>query len=95
MPLYVYEEVLPDGTGGNQFEILQPIAAEPLTQHPQSGVPVRRCFTSATISKPWSSQSNTTKLSDKNLDKMGFTKYVKGKGGYEKTCGDGPDLIRK
>jgi hypothetical protein len=26
---------------------------------------------------------------------LGFTKYVKGKGGYEKTAGDGPDLIKR
>lgn len=95
MPLYVYEEVLQDGSGGDRFEILQSISSEPLTVHPQSGVPVRRCLTSASISRPWSERADTTKLSDRNLDKMGFTKYVKGKDGYEKTCGDGPDIIRK
>ena len=29
------------------------------------------------------------------FEKLGFTKYVKGKGGYEKTAGSGPELIRK
>ncbi|ODA34688.1 FmdB family zinc ribbon protein [Planctopirus hydrillae] len=95
MPLYVYEEVLPDGSGGDRFEILQSISAPALEVHPETGLPVRRCLTSAAISRPWSAQSDSTKLSDRNLDKMGFTKYVKGKNGYEKTCGDGPDIIRK
>ena len=26
MPLYVYEVVLPDGTGGETFEVFQPMA---------------------------------------------------------------------
>lgn len=95
MPMYVYEEILADGSGGARFEILQRMSDDALTKHPETGNPVRRCLTSASISKPWSQKSQSTQLADRNLDKMGFTKYVKGKNGYEKTCGDGPDLIRK
>ena len=33
-------------------------------------------------------------LSDKNIGEKGFTKYVKaGNGYYEKTAGDGPQVI--
>lgn len=96
MPLYVYAEVLENGGTGTPFEVLQSISDEPLTTHPETGRPVRRLLTAPKISKPWSSKDTATKLDNKNLEKMGFTKYVKnGKGGYEKTCGDGPDLIKK
>ena len=44
MPLYVYEIVLPDGSGGEQFEVIQRMSADPLTKHPETGEPVRRVF---------------------------------------------------
>ncbi len=94
--MYVYEEIQPDGSAGATFEIMQGIHDEPLTVHPQSGAPVRRKVTA-----PWAGPKGFGKhdkkeqMSDRNLEKLGFTKYVKGKGGYEKTTGSGPDLIRK
>lgn len=42
MPIYVYEIVKPDDTGGEQFEVIQPISQDALKVHPQSGLPVRR-----------------------------------------------------
>ena len=39
MPLYVYEVVLPDGTGGEQFEVLQKMSDDALTKHPETGEP--------------------------------------------------------
>lgn len=96
MPMYVYEEILPDGSAGATFELMQGIHEEALTAHPKTGVPVRRKVTA-----PWAGPKGFGKhdkkeqLSDRNLEKLGFTKYVKGKGGYEKTAGSGPELIRK
>lgn len=42
-----------------------------------------------------STTSEKAKLSDSNLERMGFTKYVKGDKGYEKAAGDGPDRIAR
>ena len=42
MPLYVYEVVLSDGTGGEQLEVLQKMSDPALTKHPETGEPVRR-----------------------------------------------------
>ena len=39
MPLYVYEVVLPDGTAGETFEVLQGMSEPPLTAHPETGEP--------------------------------------------------------
>jgi hypothetical protein len=43
-----------------------------------------------------SDASDTRKVSDANLDRLGFTKYQKvGDGKYEKTAGAGPRTITK
>jgi predicted nucleic acid-binding Zn ribbon protein len=93
MPLYVYEEVLPDGSAGETFEIMQGIHEPALTRHPQSGAPVRRKVTApGWVPKGFGKHDKKEQLSDRQLEKLGFTKYVKGKRGYEKTAGDGPEL---
>ena len=48
MPLYIYEEVLPDGSGGAVFEFIQSIHDPAFTEHPETHVPVRRRVTA-----PW------------------------------------------
>jgi predicted nucleic acid-binding Zn ribbon protein len=96
MPLYVYEEILPDGSPGATFELMQGIHDPPIAEHPQTGVPVRRKVTApAWAPKGFGKHDKKEQLSDRNLEKLGFTKYVKGQGGYEKTTGDGPDLIQR
>lgn len=96
MPLYVYETVLPDGSGGETFEVLQGMSAAPLTAHPETGEPVRRVFGTPNAPKTWTDAHGKAKLSDGSLERMGFTKYVKGSGGkYEKRFGQGPDAIKK
>ena len=96
MPLYVYEVVKPDGTGGEQFEVFQKMADEPLTKHPETGEPVRRVFTEPNAPRAWTETQGKAKVSDKNLAAKGFTKYVKtGNGTYEKTAGDGPKKIKR
>lgn len=92
MPTYVYEVVQPDGSGGERFEIVQRMVDDPLTKHPQTGQPVRRVIQAPNISGEWSDKSG--KLSDKNLDRLGFTKYQNvGGGHFEKRAGGGPDAI--
>jgi predicted nucleic acid-binding Zn ribbon protein len=94
MPIYVYEFINEDGSDGETFEILQEMSDAPLTKHPMNGLPVRRVLTAATMSGKWSDAGVASRLSDKNLEAKGFTKYVKaGDGKYEKRTGSGPDVI--
>lgn len=96
MPIYVYETVLLDGSGGEQFEVLQSMSDAALTQHPESGEPVRRVFGAPNAPRAWTDSQGNAKISDKNLAAKGFTKYVKtGSGTYEKTAGEGPKQIRR
>ena len=95
MPMYVYQEILPDGSDGERLEVLQRIEESALEKHPKTGNKVRRVITAAFTPKPFLGHHKQEQLSDRNLEKLGFTKYVKGKGGYEKTAGDGPDLIKR
>jgi len=96
MPLYVYEVVLPDGTGGEQFEVLQPMSEAALAAHPDTGEPVRRVFGTPNAPRTWTDMQGAAKITDKNLAAKGFTKYVKaGNGKYEKTAGDGPKTIQR
>ena len=95
MPLYQYEVITPDDTPGEQFEWFQSMADNPLTQHPQTGQPVRRVLCAPAIGGKWSDAAmGKTVADDKKLDRLGFTKYVKaGDGHYEKRAGKGPDVI--
>lgn len=96
MPLYVYEVVLPDGAAGETFEVLQTMSDPPLTAHPETGEPVRRVFGTPNAPKGWTASQQKANLSDKNLERMGFTKYVKSDAGkYEKVVGKGPGKISK
>ena len=95
MPLYVYEVVLPDGSGGETFEVLQPMSAEPLTAHPETGEPVRRVIGVPNAPKAWTDQHAKGKLGDKKLEGMGFSKYVRGEKGYQKLYGKGPEVMKK
>jgi predicted nucleic acid-binding Zn ribbon protein len=94
MPIYVYEIVQPDGSDGETFEWLQGINEPALTEHPETGVPVRRLITAANMAGAFSDMKATSNLSNKNLAEKGFTKYVKaGDGKYEKAAGKGPNVI--
>ena len=96
MPLYVYEVVLPDGTGGERFEHFQKMADAALTVHPETGEPVRRVISEPSAPRAWTDAHGKAATSDANLAAKGFTKYVKtGDGRYEKTAGKGPKQIRR
>ena len=95
MPLYQYEVVLPDGSGGEQFEWLQPMSAAPLKKHPETGQPVRRIIGVPNAPKAWTDSHAKDKTSDKSLERLGFSKYVKGSSGYQKQFGKGPDVMKK
>lgn len=97
MPTYVYQVITDDASEGELFEIVQSMRDEPLTRHPETGQPVRRVPQAPHIGGDHSETSEKRKLSDSNLDRLGFTKYVKSDSGYDKVAGAGPDLskIRK
>ena len=96
MPIYVYEILDGDGAG-ERFEHVQPMSAEPLRKHPETGAPVRRVPQAPAIAGSMSPLKEKTRLSDKNLEKLGLTKYKRqSDGSYEKTAGkEGPRHIRK
>ena len=89
MPTYVYEVL--DKTGkptGRTFEIVQSIKAEALTKDPGTGEPVRRAIVAPNLGLAMS--ANKSRLSNKNLAKLGLTKYErKGKGYMERVAGEG------
>ncbi|HWB20353.1 MAG TPA: zinc ribbon domain-containing protein [Phycisphaerales bacterium] len=98
MPTYVYQLLNPDGsdfTGPDStFEVIQKMSDPALTHHPQTKKPCRRVILAPNVAGDWSDAGAKNKLSDKNLDRLGFTKYQKvGGGTYEKTAGSGPDTI--
>lgn len=97
MPIYVYEIVDETGEGGETFEWLQKFSDPPLTEHPETGQPVRRVIQPPFIGGSWSDHAMHKSMQDnKKLDRLGFTKYVKsGDGTYEKRAGKGPDVISK
>ncbi len=96
MPTYIYETIGEDGSGGERFEVVQPMSEAPLEVHPESGKPVRRVFMPPHIGGgKWSDRAMVNSATDDNkLERLGFTKYVKSdQGKYEKAVGKGPDII--
>ncbi len=92
MPTYVYCVVHPDGSDGEPFEVFQSMSDPALTKHPESGLPVRRM----PVVSQMQMGSDTSRLSNKNLDRLGFTKYERaGDGTYEKKAGKGPRTIQR
>lgn len=98
MPTYVYGVILSDEDDeaiGDVFEVEQGIRDQPLTQHPETGQPVRRLLCAPFIAGMWSPMKMKKSMADNTLAKRGFTKYVKTGDGYEKTVGKGPDILPK
>ncbi|MCB9848988.1 MAG: FmdB family transcriptional regulator [Phycisphaeraceae bacterium] len=95
MPTYVYETITDDPDQREVFEVVQSMREEPLTVHPETGVPVRRVIQAPMIGGKWSSVGKSSEgASDSKLRDLGFTKYVKTSGGtYEKTVGEGPGRL--
>jgi predicted nucleic acid-binding Zn ribbon protein len=94
LPTYVYEVLDKKGEPtGESFEIVQSIKDEPLTKEPETGRPVRRAIVTPTLGLAMSKAKNS--LSNKNLERLGFTKYErKGNGYMERTAGkQGPKSI--
>ncbi len=94
MPTYVYEVLDKKGKPtGRTFEHMQSIKADPLTKDPETGEPVRRAIVAPNLGLALS--ANKSRMSNKNLERLGFTKYErKGKGYMERVAGkEGPQSI--
>lgn len=96
MPTYVYREIRDDGTDGELFEVVQSMSETALSVHPTSGRPVKRVLLPFGLTTKYGDNHDKNRLSDHNLDRLGFTKYQKSDDGtYEKTAGTGPDTISR
>lgn len=94
MPTYVYEVIDEDGNGGEQFEVVQSMTDDPLSEHPETGEPVRRLFLPFHVSGKLGSNPDKALADDSKLERMGFTKYVKtDQGKYDKVIGKGPKKL--
>jgi hypothetical protein len=94
MPTYVYQVIEADGSDGEVFEVEQKMSDPPLAAHPESGLPVRRLIQPPNLPGKWTDRATKNTLSDKNLDRLGFTKYQRaGDGTFEKRAGSGPKTI--
>lgn len=87
MPTYVYEILDKKGRPtGRTFEHVQSIMADALTKHPETGEPVRRAIVAPNLGL--NASNAKARLSNKNLERLGFTKYEnRGKGYMEKVAG--------
>lgn len=96
MPTYVYEVLDKQGTPtGETFEVVQRMKDDALTQQPETGKPCRRAVVAPNIAGKWSDIKGKSALSNKNLERLGFTKYEKRGNGYmERVAGkEGPKSI--
>ena len=95
MPTYVYEYLDEAGEGtGECFELVQQMKDQPLKSH--DGRPVRRVPQAPNIAGDWSDIKSKGKLSNQNLERLGFTKYEKrGDGVMERVAGkEGPRVLK-
>jgi hypothetical protein len=96
MPLYVYQVVREDRQPGERFEIMQGIRDDALTEHPETGKPVKRVVVAPFVAGSHSQTAIERKLKDPHqLENMGFTRYEKQGSTYVKTAGKGPDQINR
>jgi hypothetical protein len=93
MPTYLYEVV----ATGELLEIDHPASEAAPTTHPETGTPIQRVYTVPNLGGKHSSTNTKALLSDKNLAKSGFTKYVRDPVSrrYNRTVGSaGPQQLR-
>ena len=94
MPTYTYQVIHDDGTEGEIFAATHGMSEPPLTEHPETGEKVIRVFNAPHVAGSSHERNQKQQMDDKNLDRLGFTKYVRsGKGHYEKHIGKGPEHL--
>ena len=98
MPVYVYEVVLPDGSGGDRFELTQSMKEPALREHPLTGEPVRRVILPPNLGIKYTEGRTRSMLENKRVEQAGFTKYERDKltGRYHRVAGkEGPASFEK
>jgi predicted nucleic acid-binding Zn ribbon protein len=98
MPIYIYEVVNEDGSGGQRFELQQSMKDDALTTHPETGQPVRRVLLPPNLATRYTPGQTKSRLDNRNVEKAGFTKYEKDKltGQYHRVAGSsGPDVLKR
>lgn len=93
MPTYLYEVI----SSGQVIEIEHSVNEIPPIKHPETGQPIRRVYTAPNLSGRYSASNTKKLLDDRNLEKNGFTKYVRDPVSqrYNRTVGDmGPAQLR-
>jgi len=96
MPIYTYQVIKADGALGDVFEIVAKMSDPALTVHPETGEEVQRVYQAPNVAYRYTEMAGKQKFSNKNLDKLGFTKYQKEPGGtYRRMAGSGPEYIHK
>jgi len=94
MPTYSYQVIHDDGSEGEVFEWVHRMSDAALTEHPETGEKVVRVFAAPHVAGYGNERLGKQQTSDKNLERLGFTKYVRnGKGHYEKHVGKGPEHL--
>lgn len=94
--MYEYEILDKKGNPtGRMFETFQSMKDAALKVHPETGEALRRAVQLPNIAGKWSDLKGKSALSNKNLERLGFTKYErKGKGYMERVAGnEGPKSI--
>ena len=88
MPIYTYQIIEDDGTEGETFTTMHGMDEPALECHPETGQKVVRVFTAPHLANWNNERLQKQRLDNKNVEKMGFTKYVRnGKGHYERQAG--------
>jgi hypothetical protein len=102
MPTYVYATVLPDGSRGEQFQVVQRISEPALTHHPETGQPVVRIIQPVAVRTGGDAVgslggSGGGRPAVDRLTDKGFTKYERtGDDTWTRTAGkDGPAQIQR
>ncbi|MDR2769064.1 MAG: hypothetical protein LBB19_00690 [Puniceicoccales bacterium] len=98
MPWYLYRVLLPNAVRSDCPIIeMHHGCNERVIVDPYSGHPLERVYTAPNLSKGYSESHTKKLLSNDNLAKKGFTKYVRDKssGCYVKSVGQqGPNLFK-
>ncbi|GAB4276745.1 MAG TPA: FmdB family transcriptional regulator [Opitutae bacterium] len=96
MPIYLFQVVKKDGSRGEIIEVERSMQDPDPQEHPDTGEPLVRIYAPPNLTFRHTAGKTKRLLEDKNIEKAGFTKYVRDKmtGDYYKVVGSqGPDVI--
>lgn len=97
MPVYLYKTVPDDGSQCEYFEMEHSMKEDSMTVHPETGTKIVKVMVPPNIGIKHTAGAVEKKLDNKNVEKAGFTKYVRDKltGDYHKVAGKNKNLPSK